>query len=69
MSPTDTNAALRTLSITEAAEATGLTVRMLRGLVSTRRIPYLKVGKLVRFRPSELEAWLAENAMPAVAAK
>ncbi len=42
------------------AAASYLSVRpgYLRRLVRERRIPYLKVGKFVRFRVSDLERWL-----------
>jgi excisionase family DNA binding protein len=29
-----------------------------RAWVFQRRIPFVKIGKLVRFRPSEIEKWL-----------
>ena len=36
----------------------GVTVRMVRRLVSQRRIPYLKVGGHVRFEPEEVERFI-----------
>jgi len=36
-------------------------VRHVRRLVSERRIPYLKVGRFVRFDPAELATWLDER--------
>ena len=38
-----------------------MTVRFVRRLVAERRIPYVKVGKFVRFDPAELEAWIDER--------
>ncbi|MGV9193179.1 helix-turn-helix domain-containing protein [Microbacterium sp. MC2] len=58
---------LRTLSLRETVEATGLSERTLRSLVSTRRIPYVKVGKFVRFKPADLAAWIDENTREASA--
>lgn len=58
---------LRTLSLRDAATETGIPERTLRTLVSTRRIPYIKVGKFVRFYPADLQAWLAENTRPVLA--
>lgn len=34
--------------------------------VMFKKIPYQKVGRLLRFRRSEIEAWLAETHYPAV---
>jgi excisionase family DNA binding protein len=33
-------------------------VRYMRRLVAERRIPYVKLGHLLRFDPVELEAWI-----------
>jgi excisionase family DNA binding protein len=34
--------------------------------VMFRKIPFTKVGRNLRFRRSEIEAWLAERSTPAV---
>jgi len=36
-------------------------VRHIRRLVTERRIPYLKVGRFVRFDPEILSVWLQER--------
>lgn len=41
-----------------AAEYLDISERQLRDLVYRRKVPYLKVGRLVRFRRAELDAWL-----------
>jgi excisionase family DNA binding protein len=46
------------VDITRAAERLGVTVRYMRRLVAERRIPYVKLGHLLRFDPVELEAWI-----------
>lgn len=46
------------LTIDQLAEQLGITVRHVRRLIAERRIPYLKVGKLVRFDPAEIATWL-----------
>ncbi|MEA3019650.1 MAG: hypothetical protein QOI47_1174 [Actinomycetota bacterium] len=46
------------IAITEVAERLGVTVRHVRRLVDEDRIPYLKWGKLLRFDPAEIDAWL-----------
>ena len=43
------------------AEYLGITRRHLKELVARRAVPYVKVGRLVRFLPSDLDAWLADN--------
>jgi excisionase family DNA binding protein len=48
----------RLLDITEAAEYLHTSVRHMRDLVYRRRIAYYKVGKLVRFDPTDLDLWL-----------
>lgn len=60
---------LRTLSVPEAAEATGIPERTIRSLVQSRKIPYVKIGRYVRFHPADLQAWLAMNTRPAVPAR
>jgi excisionase family DNA binding protein len=46
------------VDITRAAERLGVSVRYMRRLVAERRIPYVKLGHLLRFDPVELEAWI-----------
>lgn len=41
-----------------AADRLGVSVRYMRRLVAERRIPYLKLGHLLRFDPDEVDAWL-----------
>lgn len=45
--------------------ARGVTVRMVRRLVSQRRIPHLKVGGHVRFEPAEVERFVEGCRRPA----
>jgi excisionase family DNA binding protein len=49
------------LTIDQLAERLGITVRHVRRLVAEKRVPYLKVGKLVRFDPDEIKQWLASR--------
>ena len=46
------------LTIDQLAERLGVSIRHIRRLVAERRMPYLKVGWLVRFDPAEIAAWL-----------
>ena len=40
------------------ARRLGVKVRHVRRLVSERRIPFVKWGHLLRFDPTEIEAWI-----------
>ena len=46
------------LTIDQLAERLGTSTRHVRRLVAERRVPYLKVGKFVRFDPAEVGEWL-----------
>ncbi len=52
------------LTINQLADRLGSTPRHVRRLVAERRVPYLKVGRFVRFDPAEIAAWLDERRMP-----
>lgn len=52
------------LDIQEVAAHLNVTVRHVRRLVFERRIPYIKVGNLLRFDPEEIAAWLRECGVP-----
>ena len=54
------------LDINEAADRLGTTERHIRALIADRKIAYIKVGGLVRFDPSALDAWIKANTVPAV---
>ena len=49
---------MRLLDIGDAAERLGTTERHMRALIANRKIDYIKVGRLVRFDPSALDAWI-----------
>lgn len=48
----------RPLNLLEAARYLNVNERYVRRLVAERRIPFLKVGRLLRFRPRDLEEYL-----------
>jgi excisionase family DNA binding protein len=52
------------MNIDQLAQRLGITVRHVRRLVAERRVPYLKVGKLVRFDSTEIAAWLDTRRQP-----
>ena len=51
----------RLLDIDSVAEQLSTSVRHLRRLVQERRIPVVRVGRLIRFDPVDLDAWLDEH--------
>ncbi len=55
------------LNVEQAAEFIGITSHTLDVWRSTKRhsIPYLKVGRLVKYRKSDLERWLASRTVGA----
>jgi len=54
------------LTIEEAAERLGVTPRMIRRLTTSRRLPFVKVGRLVRFRETDIARCVEEWTVPAV---
>ena len=52
-----TNVAL--MNSEQFAARLGVTPRFVRRLVEQRRVPFLKIGKFVRFDPDEIERWIA----------
>jgi DNA binding domain, excisionase family len=54
------------MDIEAVAAYLAVNVRHVRRLVSERRIPYLKVGHLVRFDPAEIAIWLDAARRPLV---
>ena len=51
----------RLMSIRETGIYTGLSPHTLYTMVSQRRIPYIKVGRLTKFDVALLNAWLKEH--------
>lgn len=52
------------LTIPELVERLGTSTRHIRRLIDERRIPYLKVGKLIRFDADEINRWLDDTRVP-----
>ena len=46
------------MRLPDVAARLGVNHRYVRRLVAERRIPFIKLGHLLRFDPAELEAWL-----------
>ncbi len=51
----------RLISIQDAAHYTGLSVQTLYKMVSQRRIPFVKMGRLTKFDVALLDAWIKQN--------
>lgn len=51
------------LDVAGAASYLSVTERWVRRAVDERRIPYIKLGRLLRFDPDALDAWVAANAV------
>jgi excisionase family DNA binding protein len=49
------------LDIDGLARRLGTSPRFVRRLVEERRIPYLKIGRLVRFDAAEVERWISSS--------
>ena len=64
---TSTNNRRTLWDISTVASRLGVETRHIRRLVSERRIPFIKWGRLLRFDPAEIEAWLDEARRPPAA--
>jgi excisionase family DNA binding protein len=53
------------LTVEEAAERLGTSVRFLRRLITERRIAFVRVGRHVRIDPADLEAFIAAGRVEA----
>jgi len=49
------------LDIDGLAQRLGVSERFVRRLVEERRIPFHKIGRFVRFDPSDVERWIARS--------
>jgi excisionase family DNA binding protein len=53
----------RLFTISEIAEYTGLSVHTLYTMVSQRRIPYVKTGRLVKFDLKAVDTWIERHSV------
>jgi len=54
----------RFLDVEALAGWLGIEVVFVRRLVAERRIPFVKIGRLVRFDPEEIAAWIDGQRVP-----
>ena len=66
MTTTETDNRKRLLTIGEVADRLGVEVRHMRRLVHERRIPFIKWGHLLRFDPTDIDAWIDANRREAI---
>lgn len=55
----------RMLGIKEASELLGLSTKTLYSWVYRKRIPYVKVGTLVKFKPSVIDRYIRDHTIDA----
>jgi excisionase family DNA binding protein len=53
------------LTYKEVAEMLGVTERHVRHLVTQRRIPHVKWGRLIRFNPQQINTWVKDATIDA----
>ena len=56
----------RLLGIEETAEHLGITPNTLYAWVSQKRIPYVKIGRLLKFDPRDIETWIEGRKVKAI---
>lgn len=54
------------LTPTQLSEKLGVSERWIGELVRTHRVPFVRLGRAVRFRPSAIDAWLEAKQHKAV---
>jgi excisionase family DNA binding protein len=56
--PTTVTTVQPLIDLAAVAQRLGVNHRHIRRLVAERRIPFIKWGRLLRFDPTEIEAWI-----------
>jgi len=56
------------VNIQTVAEALGLKPSSLYNMVSRRQIPFTKVGRLTKFDPDAIDAWIKQQSFPPLTA-
>ncbi len=54
------------IDVAALAERLGVTQRFVRRLTAEDRVPFLKIGKFVRFDPREIDEWVNGQRRPSV---
>jgi excisionase family DNA binding protein len=66
--PEDTAVRRSLLTVEQAANRMGISARSLRRLVQFKRIRHLRIGRMVRLHPHDVDAYLQTSTVEAVAA-
>lgn len=53
------------IDVPTLAAQLSVTIRFVRRLIAEDRVPYLKIGKFIRFDPGEISKWLDEQRVSA----
>lgn len=61
--PPESSITRRLLNIKEVADYTGLSPHTLYTMVSQRRIPFVKLGRLTKFDRYEIDRWIASKSV------
>ncbi len=51
-------------NVSQAAELLGISTHTIYAWVCQRKIPYVKIGRRVMFRPQDIEAWIEGHRVP-----
>jgi excisionase family DNA binding protein len=65
--PRRTGAAAGLIDVPTLAQRLGIQVSFVRKLVDQRRIPFIRIGRLIRFDPDEVDGWLVSNRVETIA--
>lgn len=49
------------IRLEDVADRLGVNERHIRRLIAERRVPYLKIGHLIRFDPNDIEHWIEKS--------
>lgn len=59
--PAQTDEQRQLIDVPTLAQRLGVTERFVRRLTSEDRVPFLKIGKFVRFDPMDIDRWVDER--------
>jgi excisionase family DNA binding protein len=57
------------IDIAELERRTAIKQAALRKYAAQRKIPFVKIGRLVRFDPAEIDTWIKERKVPVLKGK
>lgn len=52
------------ININEVSQFLGISINTVYSWVNQRRIPYVKIGRLLKFDRRDIEAWIIERKVP-----